>query len=251
MEKEKKTVNILLLVTGSIAAVKVGLLLDQLVDEACSVRIAATKSAFHFITRAQHSRKGIQLNRILTDEDEWKEWQGMNDAVMHIELRRWADIVVIAPLDANTLAKLAVGMCDNLVTCVMRAWEVRKKPVVLCPAMNTAMWTHPVTAQQLRTLCDWYGGDPSQLHIDVEEANEEGFKAVLPNTLETSLFQIVGPVKKRLACGDVGIGGMAPVEEVARAIKHTASLIRAARATPATTLENETNKNGKGADEPQ
>ena len=54
------------------------------------------------------------------DEEEWRDWSHVGDPIMHIELRRWADCLVIAPLSANTLAKLAQGMCDNLLTCVVR-----------------------------------------------------------------------------------------------------------------------------------
>ena len=54
------------------------------------------------------------------DEEEWREWKVVGDPVMHIELRRWADCLVIAPLSANTLAKVAQGLCDNLLTCVVR-----------------------------------------------------------------------------------------------------------------------------------
>ncbi len=57
------------------------------------------------------------------EEDDWRHWQRVGDPVTHIELRRWADLLVIAPLSANTLAKLAHGMCDNLLTCIVRAWD--------------------------------------------------------------------------------------------------------------------------------
>lgn len=64
------------------------------------------------------------------DEDEWRGWKQVGDPVVHIELRRWADVFVIAPLSANTLAKLANGLCDNLVTCVARAWDFNRPLVV-------------------------------------------------------------------------------------------------------------------------
>ena len=73
------------------------------------------------------------------------------DEVLHIELRRWADVLLIAPLDANTLAKLAVGLSDNCLTCVWRAWDP-VRPVILAPAMNTLMWEHAITARHLSQL---------------------------------------------------------------------------------------------------
>ena len=72
----------------------------------------------------------------------------------HIEQRAWADLFLIAPLSANTLAKLSTGQCDNLLTCVARAWDFTK-PIVAAPAMNTHMWTHPITRPQLDTLAEW------------------------------------------------------------------------------------------------
>ncbi|AYU80954.1 phosphopantothenoylcysteine decarboxylase [Leishmania donovani] len=278
-EEKYPSVHLLLLITGSVAAIKTGLLLDQLSTERCNIRIAATKAAFHFLRRAQPSKTGIPFQSIITDEQEWSEWQAMNDAVVHIELRRWADLVVIAPLNANTLAKVATGLCDNLVSSVMRAWEVKQKPVILCPAMNTAMWTHPITAKQLNQLAEWYCdpdarsctsctnmiktsfpvGDscasPSRAVVkesaetNGREAEDSATTAIntssssaavtagavaaatargppLPVTLRESMYQVVGPESKRLACGDIGIGGMASVEEIALHIRHTMKLIR-------------------------
>lgn len=106
-------------------------------------------------------------------------WTQRSDPVLHIELRRWADILLIAPLDANTLGKIASGICDNLLvrervilfsiqcwdyflqnvilywqTCVVRAWD-NNSPLLFCPAMNTAMWHHPITAQQISKLTEF------------------------------------------------------------------------------------------------
>ncbi len=111
----------------------------------------------------------------------------MGDPVLHIELRNWADVLVIAPLDANTLAKLAAGLCDNLLTCVVRAWDI-SRPIVVCPAMNTHMYTHPHTAAHLAVI--------RQLGMHV-----------------------VSPVVKALACGDVGMGAMAPIETIVEAVQ--------------------------------
>ena len=91
-----------------------------------------------------------------------------DDAVLHIELRKWADVFVIAPLDANTLAKLAVGLCDNCLTCVWRAWDLAK-PVVLAPAMNTLMWQHPFTRRHLRAIAADVGAAHIPGHLDDEQ----------------------------------------------------------------------------------
>lgn len=160
---------------------------------------------------------------VILDEDEWpgrdagQLWQ-RDDPVLHIELRKWADLLVIAPLDANTLAKLANGLSDNCLTCVWRAWDTAR-PVVLAPAMNTLMWLHPLTGRHLRQLAaDSGGGDvPAGLDLDAVMAwiNER-----------CPRLWVVGPQSKRLACGDVGVGAMADVAEVVAAI--TAALPLAA-----------------------
>ncbi|KAM9061026.1 phosphopantothenoylcysteine decarboxylase isoform X3 [Sarcophilus harrisii] len=106
-------------------------------------------------------------------------WKSLSDPVLHIDLRRWADLLVVAPLDANTLGKVASGICDNLLTSVIRAWD-RTKPLLFCPAMNTAMWEHPVTAQHMEQL--------------------KGFGYIE-----------IPCVAKKLACGDEGLGAMAEV----------------------------------------
>ena len=84
---------------------------------------------------------------------------------------------VVAPLSANTLAKMANGMCDNLLTCVVRAWDF-SKPLLVAPAMNTYMWDSPFTTRHLEQL-------------------------------EALGVTVVDPVSKKLACGDVGNGAMA------------------------------------------
>jgi len=179
------------------------------------------------------------------DEDEWRAWRRVGDPVLHIELRRWADVGVVAPASANSLAKFAnvrvwrfgwsffggeerggeekrekpppppfrkktstnneqkneqkkeqrkqphqpkQGLCDNLLTSVVRAWDWDAKPLLLAPAMNTAMWASPLTGRHLSLLKSLGAG-------------------------------VVPPVAKALACGDVGMGAMAEPEEVAVAVK--------------------------------
>lgn len=133
-----------------------------------------------------------------------------DDAVLHIELRRWADVLAVAPLDANTLAKLANGLADNCLTCVWRAWD-RARPVLLAPAMNTLMWQHPLTARHLRQLAVDVAGRPAPDELDLEE---------LPGWINETCpaLRIVGPVSKRLACDDVGVGALAEVADIVAAV---------------------------------
>ena len=133
-----------------------------------------------------------------------------DDAVLHIELRKWADVFVLALLDANTLAKLAVGLCDNCLTCVWRAWDVAK-PVVLAPAMNTLMWQHPFTRRHLKAVAADAGAAHIPNHLDdallIAQINDR-----------SKTLRIVSPVVKELACGDVGIGGLADVGAIVAAV---------------------------------
>ena len=82
------------------------------------------------IDRVRYARKQTQ-QKTHKDEDEWRAWRQVGDEVLHIELRRWADALVLAPLSANTLAKAAGGLCDNLLTCVVRAWDFGTRPLLV------------------------------------------------------------------------------------------------------------------------
>lgn len=91
------------------AAIKVEELV-KLLSEIGTVRIVATEAARHFFD-ASHVPAEVG---VFGDEAEWRAWSKKGDPVLHIELRKWADVLVVAPLSANTLAKLATGLCDNL-----------------------------------------------------------------------------------------------------------------------------------------
>uniref|UniRef100_A0A3Q3J067 Flavoprotein domain-containing protein n=1 Tax=Monopterus albus TaxID=43700 RepID=A0A3Q3J067_MONAL len=101
--------RVLVGVTGSVAALKLPLLVSQLLHlPGVDVRVVTTENAKHF-----YNPEEVSVN-IYSDKDEWELWTQRSDPVLHIELRRWADLLVIAPLDANTLGKIASGICDNL-----------------------------------------------------------------------------------------------------------------------------------------
>ncbi|KAK6783310.1 hypothetical protein RDI58_021107 [Solanum bulbocastanum] len=164
--------RILLAASGSVAAIKFANLC-RCFSEWAEVKAVATKPSLHFIDKASLPEDVI----LYTDEEEWSTWKKIGDSVLHIELRRWADIMVIAPLSANTLGKIAGGLCDNLLTCIIRAWDYNK-PLFVAPAMNTLMWNNPFTERHLMVI------------------DELG-------------ISLIPPVSKRLACGDYGNGAMA------------------------------------------
>lgn len=201
--------RIILGATGSVAAVRVPVLCAALLKQGHEVRVAATEPALYFFDRGDLPRS-VELYR---DADEWPgSLYARGDDVLHIELRRWADLLVVAPLDANSLAKFALGLCDNLLTCLFRAWDF-EKPAVLAPAMNTLMWDKPATSRHLAQLwLDQTGATSPPLDWSLETAAEH-FAARAPSLI------LIPPQSKRLACGDVGMGAMAEAPAIAEVVR--------------------------------
>ncbi|KZV38759.1 hypothetical protein F511_32715 [Dorcoceras hygrometricum] len=102
------------------------------------VLAVSTENALHFINISLLP-PGVRL--YISD---WGSWKKLGDNVPHIEFSKWADIVVIAPLSANTLAKISGGLCDNLLTCIVRAWDY-SKPLVVAPDMDPLVWKSSLT----------------------------------------------------------------------------------------------------------
>lgn len=198
-EKIEKSYNIVIAVTGSVATIKLVELINLLKEKfsiyqndkisskilrtELKIRIVMTENSKHFMPKRKLVNMLADMKiEIFDDADEWNTWKKMSDPVLHIELRKWADICLIAPLDANTMAKLANGICDNLLTCLVRAWDT-SKPLVYCPAMNVHMYNHPITKEQLCRLQSF-----GYLRVDA--------------------------IEKVLACGDFGMGAMASLETI-------------------------------------
>ncbi|MBS9384051.1 MAG: bifunctional phosphopantothenoylcysteine decarboxylase/phosphopantothenate--cysteine ligase CoaBC [Dolichospermum sp. BR01] len=147
-----KSKRVLICVGGGIAAYKVCELVSTLFKSGLEVRVILTKSAQEFITPLTLST--LSRHQAYTDDN---FWQPIYNRPLHIELGEWADLIVIAPLTANTLAKLAYGMADNLLTNTVLASTC---PVLLAPAMNTDMWQQVAVQrnwQQLLTDSRFYG----------------------------------------------------------------------------------------------
>ena len=200
--------HILLAASGSVATIKLVQIINGLKHlENISIRLILTQSASEFLSGQSLEQPTVdQVSRlphvdaIYTDANEWAQPWKRNAPILHIELRRWADVLVIAPLSANTMAKIVNGMCDNLLTSVVRAWDTTgtvdgvKKKILVAPAMNTAMFTHPITATQLKVLEKDWGG-------------------------ESGWFEVLQPIAKSLACGDVGNGAMVTWERIVEEIE--------------------------------
>ena len=135
--------NILLCVCGGIAAYKSAELVRRLRDAGAEVQVAMTDNAQRFVTA--QTFQALSHRPVRTSL-----WDEHAEAAMgHLELARWADRIVVAPATANTLAKLAHGLADDLVSTLCLASEA---PVTVCPAMNHVMWKHPATQANLATL---------------------------------------------------------------------------------------------------
>jgi len=206
--------RILFGVTGSVAAVKAPEIALKLVKHLdAEVKIILTKGGDNFWNKAkdydplnwkllqdeiENEPAEISTIRVYAPDEEWKSWNVLGDQVFHIELRDWADIVLIAPLSAHSLAKIANGLCDDTLSCVLRAWDLGHglrpgKPCIVAPAMNTAMYEHPLTLIQLNIIATFWK-DPTQ-------------------------FEIIPPTVKILACGEVGMGALAGSDTIVQAIK--------------------------------
>jgi len=133
--------KILLGVTGSIAAYKSLLLVRALIREGAVVKVIQTPSSKDFVTPLSFAT--LSKNPVLSDLFAGDTWAN------HVELGRWADVMVIAPLSCNTLAKMANGICDNL---LLAAYLSAVCPVVVAPAMDEDMWHHPSTQANLSRL---------------------------------------------------------------------------------------------------
>ena len=135
--------KILLGISGSIAAYKTPELVRQFVKTGAEVRVVMTPSAQHFVSPLSLST--VSKYPVVFETATDHHWNN------HVELGRWADLFVIAPLSCNTLAKLAFGLCDNmLLACYLSA----TCPVVVAPAMDSDMWMHPTTQRNLATLME-------------------------------------------------------------------------------------------------
>ena len=209
--------HLLLASSGSVATIKLPNIVKELSRyNDLSVRIVLTKAAENFLAGQSAEQPLLQslysvknVDGVYRDEDEWNKPWVRGGSILHIELRRWADILVIAPLSANSMAKMTAGVADSLMLSVVRAWDTtgeiegsRKKRIILAPGMNTAMWRHPVTKKHLQVLEeDWA--------VDAEHGG---------------WIELLRPVEKTLACGDVGDGAMREWSEIVSVIEERLSL---------------------------
>lgn len=176
----KKTKQVVLGVTGSIAAYKSGDIVRRLMERGCDVTVVMTKEAEEFITPLTLSAlSGKQVYSRMFDAQ-------TGDGVMpHIRLAQDADVFLIAPATANVIAKLAHGLADDLLTCIALA---TKAAILIAPAMNTEMYENKIVQDNCRKL------------------RSLGFK-------------FIEPTSGKLACGITGVGHLADVDDIVKAVE--------------------------------
>ena len=168
--------NVVLGVTGSIAAYKAADLTSQLVKRGCDVHVVMTADALRFITALPFKTLSRQpvITDLFADEEEWQP--------THIKLADEADLLLVAPATANTLAKLALGLANDSLSCIALALNPHAR-VLIAPAMNGKMWLHPATQENVQRL-------------------------------KARGVEFIGPEQGLLSCGYEGLGRLWPVEQV-------------------------------------
>ena len=168
--------NIVVGITGGIAAYKAPELVRLLVKAEHTVRCAATEHALQFTTRV--TLETVSGNPLYSD-------LFASGGTEHISLKDWGDMLVVAPATANIIGKVAGGIADDALSTLLLAFS--QKPVIMAPAMNSLMWSHPAVQRNIATLRSWG-------------------------------IRMVGPATGALACGTDGIGRMAEPEEIVEAV---------------------------------
>ena len=172
--------NILLGITGSIAAYKAADITSKLKKEGCNIKIVMTKSSESFVTET--TLESLSSNPVFTEEDK----DGLVTKFTHLDLAKWADILLIAPCTANFMNKLAHGHGDDFLSTICLAYT---KDIFLAPAMNPDMWNNKITKNNIKKLID-------------------------------SDIKILGPGYGLHACGDTGYGRMIDAATIIENIKN-------------------------------
>ena len=172
--------NILLGITGSIAAYKAADIVSKLKKENCNVKVIMTKSSELFITET--TLESLSGNKVICED----EGSNTKTNFAHLDLAKWADMIVIAPCTANFMNKLANGLGEELLSTICLAFT---KNIFVAPAMNPDMWNNKVCRESVKKLV-------------------------------TSKVIIIGPNYGSHACGDVGYGRMSSTDEVIEKIKN-------------------------------
>jgi phosphopantothenoylcysteine decarboxylase/phosphopantothenate--cysteine ligase len=185
--------RVLVGVTGGIAAYKTATIVSRLAQAGAEVRVAMTPAATKFVTPLTfQALSGHPVYTSAWDHHESSDPQ-------HVALASACDLAIVAPCTMDCLARLAAGLTDDVVTLILSVIDRSRTPVLLCPAMNAAMWTQPSTQRNLATLA------------------ADGFR-------------FIGPAEGWQACRTIGAGRMSEPEEILR--EATGAFVRRAMKSP-------------------
>jgi len=185
--KQLDGVNVLLGVTGGVAAYKAVALAGKLAAAGAAVKTVMTENACELVR--PKSFEAVTGSQVFTNL--WSCPEGYE--IGHISLAEWADVIVVAPATANIIAKIANGLCDDLLSTLLCAGF--KKPVLLAPAMNDNMWENPAVQRNVKAVRDMN-------------------------------MEMIGPARGRLACGTEATGRMSEPQDIIRAIEKIVSRIK-------------------------
>lgn len=172
--------NIILGVTGSVAAYKAAYIASILTKREYNVDVIMTKSAMEFVTPLTF--QSLTKNKVY-----WNMFEEITPKeIKHISLAKKADLCLIAPASANVIGKIATGIADDMLTTVVMA--MNQVPILICPAMNTNMYNNPIVQRNIRTL------------------SELGYR-------------FIEPKEAILACGDLGNGALADIETIVNSVE--------------------------------
>jgi phosphopantothenoylcysteine synthetase/decarboxylase len=174
-------IKVTLGLTGSIAAILCSKIIESINEVSEINDIILTNSCKKIFG---YTETELPYNTLFLTDD--SEWSYRENSVLHIDIVKRTDIIVIAPATANTIAKIANGISDNLLTNVVLAFN-NYSNIIVCPAMNTNMWSNPITQQNI-------------------------------NKLKLLGVIVIEPQTKELYCGDFGSGAMCEINEIAKEI---------------------------------
>jgi len=177
-----KNKNIILGITAGIAAYKTGDLVRLLQKNGANVKVILTDNAKKFVSEL--SLATLSKNKVYIDQFDYKNYD-----IEHIALTNWADMILVAPLTANTLSKITYGICDNLLTTTICAFN---KKILLAPAMNTNMWNNKIIQSNVKKL-------------------------------KNMGYAFVGPEYGNLACGVDGVGRMSKLDDIVNKVEDVLS----------------------------
>jgi len=179
--------KVLLGVTGGIAVYKACELVRRLREGGHEVQVVMTEAATRFVTPLTFET--LSGRAVATSL-----WGGTDPSIEHIRLARWPDVIAIAPATANTIGRLAHGLADDLLSTLVLA-SLPAVPVVIAPAMNSAMWDNPLVQRNLAVLREVGAG---------------------------GRYRFIAPAVKELACGEFGVGALAAEPDILAAIAASA-----------------------------